>query len=430
MMQQEDKDKGTHHHPALDFTNLTHETLAGYLLQSSDPKVQSAAKRIFSITESSVDACNDNAKFSIVKKNEEVSCASPCSTTASNYLLSTMASAAVLAEKASSTLSQNKGDSANKNTPSRAGCTIADLIACTSNSNVVKEGGSSYDKVQRRERNRMHARKTRQRKKEHMANLQGRAEELKQGQIKLRQAINEQNTATILLVMFGKSNGGANFGKGDTNLSQADLLQDEVSSEVDALLRRPVNGIPDSSQIPDLPALVYPPRNGDLSSMPDDGIDYELLSKDRSQCTSDELDRIRKERNRMHAKRTRDRKRMFMEEMETIIRTLETENRILYSHHEKLKKKKGALPGAISAGSTVASSSGTSICGDQEDLKDGDGSMTHASKKQRLYEPFGESVSNRKVSEVEDVANSSLRRFSTEHSPMIKFEVCSTQTKD
>jgi hypothetical protein len=48
---------------------------------------------------------------------------------------------------------------------------------------------------------------------------------------------------------------------------------------------------------------------------PDDGIDYALLSRDRNKCTPAELDQIRRERNRMHAKRTRDRKKIFVEEV-------------------------------------------------------------------------------------------------------------------
>ena len=40
-----------------------------------------------------------------------------------------------------------------------------------------------------------------------------------------------------------------------------------------------------------------------------DDIDYDLLSKDRSTCTPEELDRMRRERNRMHARKSRERKR-------------------------------------------------------------------------------------------------------------------------
>jgi Basic region leucine zipper len=55
----------------------------------------------------------------------------------------------------------------------------------------------------------------------------------------------------------------------------------------------------------------------------------ELLSRDRSQCSPEELDKIRRERNRMHAKRTRDRKRLFTERLADMSRLLQDENAIL-----------------------------------------------------------------------------------------------------
>ena len=48
-------------------------------------------------------------------------------------------------------------------------------------------------------------------------------------------------------------------------------------------------------------------------------IDLELMRKDRSQCTQLELEQIRRERNRMHAKRTRVRKKVQMEELQDAI---------------------------------------------------------------------------------------------------------------
>jgi len=217
--------------------------------------------------------------------------------------------------------------------------------------------------LESRERNRMHARKTRQRKKEHMSTLQDRCAKLKNDQLSLRQSINEKNTASILLGMFGKS-------------ASVDAASASVDAKVDALLKRSVEDIPDASKIPELPALILPGQHsskkireaasaavvaavsgdeGDAmmagadpaakplhpavnaqGHLPDDGIDYELLSKDRSKCTPAELDQIRRERNRMHAKRTRDRKRIFMEEMEVMIRQLEEENQALQDHLDSL----------------------------------------------------------------------------------------------
>ena len=197
-----------------------------------------------------------------------------------------------------------------------------------------------------RERNRMHARKTRQRKKEQVQHLQNRANELKDEQLRLRQIINEKNTASILVGLFATSDKKENGGAEDPR--------------VEELLRRSVDEIPDASKVPELPALILPGQHsskkgkGAASSIeaveatqaqhdtPDDGIDYDLLGKDRAKCSAAELDQIRRERNRMHAKRTRDRKRLFMEEMEEIIKKLEEENSLLQLHLDYLNGDQGS----------------------------------------------------------------------------------------
>ena len=165
-----------------------------------------------------------------------------------------------------------------------------------------------------------------------MQNLTNRADELKQEQIRLRQSINEKNTANILVGLFT-----CNDGCGEQ-------VEDP---RVEALLRRPTEEIPDAAKLPELPALILPGQHNSkkhkvtsaVSSkddLPDDGIDYELLGKDRSKCTPEELDQIRRERNRMHAKRTRDRKRLFMEEMAEMCKQLEDENELLQDHLDAL----------------------------------------------------------------------------------------------
>ena len=189
-------------------------------------------------------------------------------------------------------------------------------------------------KLASRERNKMHARKTRQRKKEHMNQLESRVQTLKQRQISIKLLIKEKNTASILLGMI------SNFSDIQSASSSS------IDPKVDELMKRSTDDIPDSTKIPDLPALILPGQHnkrrrlesGSVGSSnvqqeyPNDGIDYELLGKDRTSCTPEELDKIRKERNRMHAKRTRDRKRIFMEEMEKIIKQLEDENELLEQH--------------------------------------------------------------------------------------------------
>jgi hypothetical protein len=191
-----------------------------------------------------------------------------------------------------------------------------------------------------RERNRIHARKTRQRKKEHMQNLQSRADELKEEQLRLKLVINEKNTASILVGLFAKNHESA-----------VDSTEDP---RIEELLLRPVQDIPAADKISELPALILPgqhastkARNNENTvsnhnertnsdegedSLPDDGIDYDLLGKDRSKCSPEELDKMRRERNRMHAKRTRDRKRFFMEGMAEMCRQLEEENDLMFGH--------------------------------------------------------------------------------------------------
>ena len=193
----------------------------------------------------------------------------------------------------------------------------------------------SQSPISSRERNRIHARKTRQRKKEQLQSLQNKAERLKSEQISLKLSINEKNTANILCCLFSNNQG-----------SQSSSVEDP---KVEALLTRPEEDIPDPSKLPALQPLILPSgaqhskRNNmnaknaaQLQQLPNDGIDYELLGKDRSKCTPSELDQIRRERNRMHAKRTRDRKRLFMEEMAEMCKVLERENLILQQHLNEL----------------------------------------------------------------------------------------------
>ncbi len=184
----------------------------------------------------------------------------------------------------------------------------------------------------------MHARKTRQRKKEQMKTLEIQVEELKNRQIQLKLLIEEKNTANILVELYKKC--------------EEDGAESSTDPFVEELLKRSSEDIPDASKIPELPALILPGQHSHkrkvqeggvdvIQEYPDDGIDYKLLSKDRSTCSQEELDKIRRERNRMHAKRTRDRKRIFMEEMENMIKQLEGENKLLQRHLETISDSRG-----------------------------------------------------------------------------------------
>ena len=238
-----------------------------------------------------------------------------------------------------------------------------------------------------RERNRIHARKTRQRKKEQMQTLQSRAEDLKGEQLRLRQIINEKNTASILVGLFAK----------------CPIITEQSSSsaedpEVEYLLKRTVEEIPDASNVSELPALILPgqhaAKNVKAPLMEDttteeieDGIDYELLGKDRSKCSPEELDRIRRERNRMHAKRTRDRKRLFTEQMSEICRQLEDENDALLSHLSKIDPDHNfisSIPRMDHATPTLASQEAPLEAVDQYSLTDGE--VAHSNQISQLLQ--------------------------------------------
>eukprot|EP01083_Nonionella_stella_P243015 847175_1 len=198
----------------------------------------------------------------------------------------------------------------------------------------------------------MHARKTRQRKKEQMKTLETQVDELKSRQIQLKFLIEKKNTANILVELYTKCEDEDESSSGSGSGSSSSLANNPLGL-VDQLLKRSSDEIPDASKIPELPALILPGQHSNkrkaqeggvdvVQEYPDDGIDYKLLSKDRSACSQEELDRIRRERNRMHAKRTRDRKRIFMEAMEAMIKQLAKENMMLQCHLERISDSQSA----------------------------------------------------------------------------------------
>ncbi|KAG7352051.1 bZIP transcription factor [Nitzschia inconspicua] len=254
-----------------------------------------------------------------------------CGTNVTNTSNMTMTLSSTCISFADGGSSITTSDDCSSSTTEQAKTKYQKAVATTTKTTESNRASTVEDRLKRsRERNRVHARKTRQRKKEQMQSLQTKAEQLKKEQVQLKTAINEKNTANILCALFATD--------------KADSKSEDP--RVEALLRRPTADIPDPSKLTGLQPLILPSgsthskKNSKVASvpslqneeLPDDGIDYELLGKDRTKCTPAELDRIRRERNRMHAKRTRDRKRHFMEEMTDMCKSLESEN-ILLRHH-------------------------------------------------------------------------------------------------
>lgn len=146
-----------------------------------------------------------------------------------------------------------------------------------------------------RERNRMHARKTRERKKNQMNALQQRIEDLHAESKELRLKIDERYTARLLIGLT------TNYADMDDCKSSAMLCTDSYSSTTDWFR--------DETAIP-----------------------YQKRVRSPGKYTQLERETFRRERNRMHAKRTRDRKKMFFEISEKVITKMENEVSILRNY--------------------------------------------------------------------------------------------------
>jgi len=166
---------------------------------------------------------------------------------------------------------------------------------------------SSEERLQRsRERNRVHAKKTRQRKKMMMEALSSRIEDLKNEFSKLRQIVDERYTAYILLVMAGANEKGDGASMPGGSKTDAAATGSKLASASLAEILGPNHS--------------HAEEDEDLDEAP------QKRTRRRGKYTPAEREHIRRERNRMHAKRTRDRKKLFLEESQQTIARMEGEN--------------------------------------------------------------------------------------------------------
>ena len=186
-----------------------------------------------------------------------------------------------------------------------------------------------YLETSNRERNKIHARQTRERKKEYLRSSEKRVEELKEQQFNLKQVISEQITTNFLIGV------------------SANTKQDKsvIDPKVDKLLRREKKDIGNDYKKflsytdiinkvnIDANFLHYTDYNTGFRS---------LSSKHRSYSTKAELIEIRRERNRIHARRTRDRKKMIIMQTQAMVKTLEQENALLTDHLKHISNFVGA----------------------------------------------------------------------------------------
>lgn len=176
--------------------------------------------------------------------------------------------------------------------------------------NVYDDGSKKRRKLtsderlkRNRERNRMHARKTRERKKKQSFALQQRISELQSESNQLRQIIDDRFTACALLGLSQETN---QAGEKIPILSSATICKKSNFDIIDSS---------DSLNIDHLSPSTKSPTNKRV--------------RRRGKYSPQERERIRRERNRMHAKRTRDKKKMFLEASEQIISEMENESRVL-----------------------------------------------------------------------------------------------------
>lgn len=176
-----------------------------------------------------------------------------------------------------------------------------------------------------RERNREHARRTRLRKKAQLEALQSKVKGLQAESTVLKQSLEECSIASILV----------GIASGKTNEMIEDLVN-EVSGDNEQDILRLVGGkrkrfISDASEkIPQALSIKIDGRTAIIGGGRThinwkSGV-YSDENGNQTQLSRKDLESLRRERNRMHAKMTRDRKKNFISAIEETIEKLETNN--------------------------------------------------------------------------------------------------------
>ncbi len=189
------------------------------------------------------------------------------------------------------------------------------------------------DRISRnRERNKEHARKTRLRKKEQLQALKTRVTELEAEGMRLKQEVEACNVASILvglssgnvtddgIVKTSASPSSTSFGaylsggkrKRFTSIDGEDSSPAPMKLNIKGQITLVGGSGNESKTQIDWKSGVYYDQNGI-----------------RQQLTQSELEDLRRERNRMHAKMTRDRKKCYVASIKRVISKLEEENRHL-----------------------------------------------------------------------------------------------------
>lgn len=233
----------------------------------------------------------------------------------------------------------------------------------------MKDDDTDRRLARSRERNREHARRTRLRKKAHLEALQSKVKGLEAERQVLKQSLEECGIASILL---GLSSGDHEAAK-SVNIDNSE--NNEAPSQMAALLAAGKRKRFLSETMPEKPLAAVQPLtlniDGEVTSIgggkshinwktgmyrDDNGNQKQLTPEqlENLRCvltdkiheflSNDTLTRMfvpyRRERNRMHAKMTRDRKKCFIATIEKTIDDLEKENNRMRSVLSKMSASK------------------------------------------------------------------------------------------
>jgi hypothetical protein len=180
-----------------------------------------------------------------------------------------------------------------------------------------------------RDRNREHARRTRLRKKAQLQALQSRVKELQDESRMLRQTVEECSIASILLGLSS----GYNREQDDELAEIQDACNAETERTFFTMTGKRKRFVSDAGDGPPPMKLKI---KGQTTLVGGAGGKSHINWKtgvyldekgEQKQLTSDELESLRRERNRMHAKMTRDRKKLFISSVEKTIAELEQNNK-------------------------------------------------------------------------------------------------------
>lgn len=259
-------------------------------------------------------------------------------------------------DKATKSNKANRGSKLNQschgtmNTKWGREATSEQLVA-RGNLNPDSEHEDDYERarIRNRERNKEHARKTRARKKEQLGRLKARVTELEEESKSLQLRIQEKSVASILL---GLSTGSAECaGRDYDDLHRSPVSSSSSFSSCLASGKRKRFLSLDGEETPQPPMQLN--VKGQIALVGGIGGSSDCKAQvnwktgvyvDREgnpqQLTKSELEALRRERNRMHAKMTRDRKKCFIASLKRVVSKLERENQQLRETLEKSNEQK------------------------------------------------------------------------------------------